>query len=292
MTAQQLMRDAELAKTESKRLGKHHATTFQPSMRSSKDDYIILLEDMKGGIERGEFTTLYQPIVSLKEQVVSGFEALIRWEHPRLGTLMPTDFVPIAERSGLINNLGTQVLTRAAKDFAEISSKTGKKPFVSINITSRELLQTDIAADISNVLTETGLAPRQMRIEVTESMVMHNPEQATQILKRIKSLGVGTSLDDFGTGYSSLSYLLRFPFDTIKIDKSFVQARTHHERLVVLRSIIGLAHNLNQSIIAEGVEFESDVTDLIQLGCEYAQGYLFGEPTKLSEVIKLLQEEQ
>ena len=290
--AQLLMRDAELANTAAKRLGRDHATTFQPSMRGSKDDYVVLLEDIRKGLEQDQFVTRYQPIVSLKDQVIAGFEALVRWEHPRLGTLMPSDFIPIAERSGLINKLGMRVLSCAAKDFSEVNAKTGKTPFVSINISSRELLQTDFVADITNVLTETNLDPKLMRIEVTESMVMHNPEHSTQILNRIKSLGVGTSLDDFGTGYSSLAYLLRFPFDTIKIDKSFIQARMQHERLIVLRSIIGLAHNLNQSIIAEGVEFESDVTDLMQLGCEFAQGYLFGEPIKFSELIAQLQEEE
>ncbi len=289
--AEQLMRDAELARTEAKRLGGNQTITFQPAMRSTKDDTVILLEDMRRGLERGEFKVIYQPIVSLQERVTSGFEALVRWEHPRLGTLMPSDFVPIAERSGLINNIGMLVVEKAAMDFAELNRATGQRIFVSINISSRELLRNDIVTDISNALTTSSLSPDLMRIEVTESMVMENPEHATQILKRIKSLGVGTSLDDFGTGYSSLSYLLRFPFDTIKIDKSFVQARMHHERLVILRSIIGLAHNLNQTIIAEGVEYESDVTDLIQLGCEYAQGYLFAEPVQLEDAIGMVMEE-
>ena len=208
-----------------------------------------------------------------------------------MGILMPSDFISIAEQSGLINRIGIAVFRKAVADFTEINRVSDQGVFVSINISSRQLLQNDIVADISSIIKEHEFDPNLLRIEVTESMVMENPEHATQILKRIKSLGVGTSLDDFGTGYSSLSYLLRFPFDTIKIDKSFVQARMQHERLVILRSIIGLAHNLNQTIIAEGVEYESDVTDLIQLGCEFAQGYFFAEPMKLEEAISMVLEE-
>ncbi|MDJ0614248.1 MAG: EAL domain-containing protein [Rhizobiaceae bacterium] len=246
---------------------------------------------MRKAIERNEITLLYQPIVSMQERNTVGFEALVRWQHPRLGTLMPTDFVPIAERSGLINQISIHVLNKATADFADLIRKTERDLFVSVNISSRELLRHDIVQDIDLALKNCGLDASRLRIEVTESMVMDNPEHSTQILKRIKDLGVGISLDDFGTGYSSLSYLLRFAFDTIKIDKSFVQARSQHERLVVLRSIIALAHSLDQSIIAEGIEYESDVTDLLQLGCEFAQGYFFGEPMKTSDALKMVMDE-
>jgi len=289
--AQQMMRDAEVAKTEAKRHGGNRTETFQPAFRSTKDDTVILLEDLRKAISRDEITLEYQPIVSMQERTTVGFEALVRWQHPRLGTLMPTDFVHIAERSGLINQIGLHVLNRAAADFAHVRDTTGRDVFVSVNISSRELLRSDIVQDIEQALKNSGLPANQLCIEVTESMVMDNPEHSTQILRRIKDLGVSISLDDFGTGYSSLSYLLRFAFDTIKIDKSFVQAREQHERLVILRSIIALAHSLDQSIIAEGIEYDSDVTDLIQLGCEFAQGYFFGEPMKVNQVIKVVLDE-
>ncbi len=289
--AQQMMRDAEVAKTEAKRKGGNQTITFQPAFRTTKDDTVILLEDLRKAIERDEITLQYQPIVSLQERVTVGFEALVRWQHPRLGTLMPTDFVPIAESSGLINQIGVHVMNKAASDFAEVLAKSGQNLFVSVNISSRELLRSDIVQDIDHALKNSGLSANQLRIEVTESMVMDNPEHSTQILRRIRDLGVSISLDDFGTGYSSLSYLLKFAFDTIKIDKSFVQARAQHERLVILRSIIALAHSLDQSIIAEGIEYESDVTDLLQLGCEFAQGYFFGEPMQVNEVVKLVLDE-
>ena len=289
--AQQMIRDAEVAKTEAKRHGGNRTETFQPAFRSTKDDSVILLEDLRKAIDRDEFKLQYQPIVSMEERVTVGFEALVRWQHPRLGTLLPTDFVHVAERSGLINQIGLFVLHKATADFAKIIETTGRDLFVSTNISSRELLRNDIVQDIQQALDNSGLAANQLRIEVTESMVMDNPEHSTQILRRIKDLGVSISLDDFGTGYSSLAYLLRFAFDTIKIDKSFVQARAQHERLVILRSIIALAHSLDQSIIAEGIEYESDVTDLLQLGCEYAQGYFFGEPMLVNEVVKMVMDE-
>lgn len=288
---QQIMRDAETAKTEAKRAGGDKVETFQPAFRSSKDDSVVLLEDLRQAIELNQMRVMYQPIVNLVNRRTSGFEALVRWEHPKLGTLLPQDFIPIAERTGLVNQIGQFVLERAAGDIAGASKTIGTSVFASVNISSRELLRSDFISDISSALEMTGLRPDQLRIEVTESMVMTNPEQATQILKRIKALGVGISLDDFGTGYSSLSYLLRFPFDTIKIDKSFVQSRSQNERLILLRSIVGLAQNLNQKIIAEGVEFEADVSDLVQLGCQYAQGYLFGEPVTIDEAVKMLTEE-
>lgn len=285
--AEQLLRDAELAKDQVKRQGGNHAEPFRPSFRQSKDDSVILLNDLAYAIELGQLQLVYQPIVSLTDRKMRGFEALLRWNHPKLGLLMPPDFVPIAERSGLINQLGLYVLKTATRDCAELNASLGTDHFVSVNISSRELLRHDIIMDIEEALIESNLASDKLRIELTESMVMDNPEHSSQILARIKASGVGISLDDFGTGYSSLSYLLKIPFTSIKIDKSFVQARKQHERLVILRSIIALGHGLNQTIIAEGTEYESDATDLMQLGCEYAQGFLFSEPIDIENLKRL-----
>ncbi len=286
--SEQMMRDAELAKSEAKRLGGDRTEPFSPQMKNSRDNTVLLLEDLKKALQQGEIELLYQPIVHLNDSSIAGFEALMRWHHPKAGKLMPSDFVPLAEQSGLIQHLGNYVLNKAAVDLADILSRSDRSCFVSVNVSSRELLRTDIISDITNVLETNGLKPQQLRIEVTESMVMENPEHASQILRRIKATGIGLSLDDFGTGYSSLSYLLKFPFDTLKIDKSFMQSKLQHEKLIVLRSIITLAHGLNQSVVAEGVEYESDVTDLLQLGCEYAQGYLFGEPLNKEQALASL----
>ncbi len=288
---EQLMRDAELAKDFAKREGGNKTEPFRPAFRQSKDDSVILLDDLGRAMKLGQLELFYQPIINLNNRQTEGFEALLRWNHPKLGKLMPPDFIPIAERSGLINELGYYVLNTATNDFAALNQKLGSNCFVSVNVSSRELLRNDIIADIESSLEISGLAPDKLRMELTESMVMENPEHSTQILSRIKNLGVGISLDDFGTGYSSLSYLLKVPFDVIKIDKSFVQARQQNERLIILRSIIALGHGLNQSIIAEGVEYESDATDLMQLGCEYAQGYLFGEPMTIDAAAQLIENE-
>jgi len=285
---EQLMRDAELAKDQAKRAGGDRTEPFRPSFRQSKDDSVILLDDLGRAIKLGQLQVFYQPIVTLSDRKINGFEALLRWNHPKLGQLMPADFVPIAERSGLIHELGLFALNTATKDFVKLNKQASENLFISVNVSSRELLRNDIIMDISNALEESGLSPSLLRMELTESMVMENPEHSTQIMARIKSLGVGISLDDFGTGYSSLAYLLKVPFDSIKIDKSFVQARQQHERLIVLRSIIALGHGLNQTIIAEGTEYESDATDLMQLGCEYAQGYLFGEPMNIDDATKTI----
>lgn len=277
--AASVLRDAELAMLHAKRFGGNRIEPFRPAFRTGKDESTILLEELKQAIGRKQISVLYQPIVRLADRSVAGFEALVRWQHPKLGEVSPADFVPIAERSGVINDIGTHVLETAAREFRKIAEASGnQKIFISVNISSRELLRHDIVTDIANVLKRTGLPAPMLRVELTEGLVMENPENSAEVLSRIKALGVGLSMDDFGTGYSSLAYLMRFPFDTIKIDQSFVLAREKKERLVMLRSIIAMAHGLEKKLIAEGIEFESDVAELLQLGCEYGQGYLFGEP--------------
>ncbi|MFZ1813318.1 MAG: EAL domain-containing protein [Rhizobiaceae bacterium] len=290
--AADLLRDAELAMLQAKRFGGNRIEPFRPAFRTGRDDTTVLLDDLKLAISGNQISVVYQPILHLDLRTIAGFEALIRWQHPKLGLVSPAEFVPIAERSGLINEIGYHVLERAAEDFVKIAEKLGDNDcFVSVNISSREIMRHDIVNDIRSVLKKTGLPASMLRIELTESLVMENPEHSAEVLGRIKALGVGLSLDDFGTGFSSLSYLMRFPFDTIKIDQSFVRARDRKERLVVLRSIIAMAHGLGQKLIAEGIEFESDVTELQQLGCEYGQGYLLGEPMNFSDTGRLAEEE-
>lgn len=290
--ASQMMRDAELAMIQAKRYGGDRIEPFRPAFRSVKDDSIILQEDLKKAISKNQISVLYQPIIQLEDRSTVGFEALLRWRHPKLGTISPIEFIPMAEQSGLINDLGSYVLDRAVMDFAKMAIRNPEADcFVSVNISSRELLRHDIVNDLRTALKKSQLPPEKLRMEVTESLVMENPEHSSEVLRRIHSLGIGLSLDDFGTGYSSLSYLTKFPFDTIKIDKSFVQSRDNAQRLIVLRSIVAMAKGLNQKIIAEGTEFESDIAELLHLGCEYAQGYLFGEPMSIEDVEATLTEE-
>jgi diguanylate cyclase (GGDEF)-like protein/PAS domain S-box-containing protein len=287
-----LMRDGELAMLHAKRLGGNRIEPFRPAFRTSRDESVVLIDDLKIALEEKVITVNYQPIVRLEDRTTVGFEALVRWQHPKLGMVSPADFVPIAEQSGLVNKLGAYVMNRAVGDFARIhKANPDFKPYVSVNMSSRELLRPDFVNDISSILDQHQFDAQFLKVELTETMVMENPEYSNQVLKRIRGLGVGLSLDDFGTGYSSLSYLMRFPFDTIKIDSSFIQAREHRERLIVLRSIIAMGHGLDQSLIAEGIEKESDVVELNEMGCEFGQGYLFGEAVEAAQVEEMMASE-
>jgi diguanylate cyclase (GGDEF)-like protein len=290
--ADDLMRDAELAMIYAKRFGGNRIEPFRPAFRSGKDDTIVLLEDLRRALDDGKIDIHYQPIVRLTDRVIMGFEALMRWEHPKLGQVPPADFIPLAEKSGLINDLGRYVVEVAAHDFSQIVRRTGNDEiFVSVNLSSRQLLLSDLDKDLEAILNASNLPPSTLRIELTESLVMDNPENAAEMLSRIKALGIGLSMDDFGTGYSSLSQLMRFPFDTIKIDRSFLRAREKRECAIILRSIVAMAHGLDYQLIAEGVETESDIADLLQLGCEYGQGYFFGDTMTAYETEQLLAEE-
>lgn len=287
-----VMRDAELAMLHAKSYGGNRIEPFRPAFRSGKDETTILLEDLKTALENGQIYLQYQPIVRLIDRATVGYEALLRWQHPKLGNVSPADFIPVAERSGLINELGYFAMHTAASDIARIAARTGDDElFVSVNVSSRELLRHDIINDISSILERTNIAPSMLHIEITESLVMENPENSGEILRRISAMGVGLSMDDFGTGYSSLSYLMRFPFDTIKIDRSFVQAREKRERHVILRSMVTMAQGLNRALIAEGVETETDIAELLQMGCEFGQGFLFGEPMSAADTEQILAEE-
>lgn len=291
-SANDMMRDAELAMIQARRLGGNRIEPFRPAFRSGKDDTTILQDDLKQAIQRGQIYLVYQPIVNLIDRQTVGFEALLRWQHPKLGRVSPADFIPIAERTGLINDLGQHVLERAVGDLVNIRTATGLDDcFFSVNVSSRELLRHEFITDISATIAKFELPPSMLKMELTESLVMENPEGSAEVLRQIKALGVGLSMDDFGVGYSSLSHLMRFPFDTIKIDRSFLQARNRRERLIVLRSMIAMAHGLERKVIAEGVESESDVAELLQLGCEYGQGYLFGEAVDADQVREMVAEE-
>jgi diguanylate cyclase (GGDEF)-like protein/PAS domain S-box-containing protein len=289
--AEDLLKDAELAMYHAKRTGGDRIDVFKDAMRARKSDRLSVESDLRRALERDEITILYQPIVRLEDRVVAGFEALARWNHPKLGRLSPAEFINIAEETGLIVQLGLSVLDRAARQLStwQRTVRHREPLFVSVNVSSRQLLRHDLIQDLRTVLARAPLTRGSLKLELTESAVMENPEQAAQMLQRIRELGAGLALDDFGTGYSSLAYLQRFPFDTIKIDQSFVRMSAKGTRPVILRSMIALAHDLGMDVVAEGAETDSDAVELFQLGCEYAQGFAFGEPMSAERARALLE---
>ncbi len=290
---EEVLKDAELAMYYAKRIGGDRIEIFKPAMRARKTDRLTMESELRRAIERQEIKVLFQPIVRLEDRAIAGFEALARWDHPKMGRLSPTEFISIAEEIGLIVDLGLFVLDHTAKQLSRWQAELprGHEPvFASVNVSSRQLLRHDLIQDLRGVLSRTPLTRGTLKLEITESLVMENPEHAAQMLTRIKELGAGLSLDDFGTGHSSLAYLQRFPFDTIKIDQSFVRTTSRGTRPVILRSIIALAHDLGMEVVAEGAETDSDAVELYQMGCEYAQGFAFGEPMTSDEALALLLE--
>ncbi|MDX8459164.1 EAL domain-containing protein [Mesorhizobium humile] len=290
-SAEDMVKDAELAMHQAKRFGGDRIEPFRPAFRTVGTDRLQFESDLRRAIERREFTLAYQPIVRLEDGSVAGFEALLRWDHPRRGMIPPGDFIPVAENCGLIVQLGLFAMQQAAEDLAGWQKQIGDAPLsISVNLSSRQLIRRDLVSDVRSVIARANLKPRCFRLELTESLVMDNPEQTAHVLTKLKQLGIGLSLDDFGTGYSSLSYLTRFPFDTIKIDKSFVDDSTP-KRAVLLKSMVNMAHELGLSVVAEGISDESDALELRQMGCEYVQSFMFGAPMPGDQVLKTLREQ-
>ena len=287
----EVLKDAELAMYHAKRTGGDRIDVFKDAMRARKSDRLSVESDLRRALERDEIAILYQPIVRLEDRAIAGFEALARWNHPLLGRLSPSEFINIAEETGLIVELGLFVLDRTARQLStwQRTIRHREPLFASVNMSSRQLLRHDLIQDLRTVLARAPLTRGSLKLELTESVVMENPEHAAQMLHRIRELGAGLALDDFGTGYSSLAYLQRFPFDTIKIDQSFVRMSAKGTRPVILRSMIALAHDLGMDVIAEGAETDSDAVELFQLGCEFAQGFVFGEPMSAERARALLE---
>ncbi|MBW8321209.1 MAG: EAL domain-containing protein [Arenimonas sp.] len=285
-----LLSDAELAMYRAKRAGGNRVEPFRPAFRGTGSDRLQLETDLRRAIERKELSMVYQPIVRLVDGEVAGFEALMRWDHPKRGNVSPSEFIPIAETSDLIEPLGMFALERATTDLMEWERQTGEIPvFVSVNLSSAQLLSSELYTDVRALLTKTQCDPHRIKLELTESVVMENPEQARLVLAKLKETGISLALDDFGTGYSSLAYLTRFPFDTIKLDKALVNDRSD-KRAVLLKSVIAMACGLEMQVVAEGIESDADAEELGKLGCDFGQSYLFGAPLGADSVQRLLKE--
>jgi EAL domain-containing protein (putative c-di-GMP-specific phosphodiesterase class I) len=288
--AEDMADDAEIAMRHAKRLGGNRIEVFRPALRAQRSDRLTLEADLRRALERGEVKTFFQPIVRLEDRTIAGFETLLRWDHPKLGRLDAGEFMPIAEQTGLVVDFGLLALERTARELAAWQRALAVDPpiFASVNMSSRQLLRHYLLRDVKSALMRNDIIPGSLKLEMTEGLVMENPEFAAQMLARVKELGAGLSLGDFGKGYSSLSYLQRFPFDMLKIDRSFVRQTGKPSRAAILRSIISLAQELGLDVVAEGAETESDAIELYQLGCGYAQGYAFGRPISAQEARRLV----
>jgi diguanylate cyclase (GGDEF)-like protein/PAS domain S-box-containing protein len=279
----EILRDADTAMYRAKSLGKARHEVFDKTMHARAVSLLQLENDLRRAVERREFLLFYQPIVSLQTGRVCGAEALIRWQHPEHGMIMPSAFIPVAEETGLILQMGQWGVREACRQLREWREQfPGLGEFqVSVNLSSKQFSQPDLIEQITRSLRDTGLEPAGLRLEITESVVMENIESATDMLRQLRDLGVEASIDDFGTGYSSLSYLHRFPTSTLKIDRSFVSGMScQSENLEIIRSILMLARNLGMTVVAEGVETEEQAAQLRELGCQHAQGYHFSRPVR------------
>jgi diguanylate cyclase (GGDEF)-like protein/PAS domain S-box-containing protein len=288
----ELLHEAEIAMYRAKRSGSDRVEIFNAEMRADPDGRAALEGELRAAIERKQLRVIYHPIFYLPTETLAGFEAELRWEHPRLGTLNPANFVPVAEESDLIAKLGSYLLTRAARD-AQRWQRELPRPdqplFVSMNLVSRQLFQAELTSEVRHVLGRAVMPKGSLRLDISEPLVMENPEKARAVLDQLAAAGAGLALDEFGTGYSSLSYVSQFAFDTIKVDRAFVQARGQNgSGGTMLRSIVALAKELGRKVGAEGVEVEDDIAFLRSIGCEYAQGVYYGELMSDRDVSQLL----
>ena len=286
----QILRDADIAMYRAKDKGKACYEVFDRTMYLETLKTIELERDLRLAIKQNDFTLYYQPIVSLKDSTLAGFEALIRWQHPTKGFISPGDFIPIAEDTGSIVEIGDWVLWQACQQlrywqerFAMIPQVNSWK--ISVNVASQQIQEPNFIRKIDRVLAETGLSGNCLRLEITERVLVDSEQNTNQILTQIKKRGIKLSIDDFGTGYSSLSYLRRLPIDNLKVDRSFVNnINSDAESLEIVKTIVTLAHTLGMDAIAEGIETIEQLHQLKSLDCEYAQGYLLAKPLSVKDV--------
>ncbi len=289
--ADDMLRDADTALSRAKSSGRGAVEVFDTAMREQVVARLQLETDLRRAIERGELVVHYQPIVSLARGEVSGFEALVRWQHPTRGLVPPGEFIAIAEETGLILPLGYSVMRSVCEQlarWAETDSTTARLS-VGVNLSTRQLLVHDLPDRLLAITREFGVSPCRIDLEITESSMMVDAEMARHVCARLKAMGFRLSIDDFGTGYSSLSYIQHFPVDRLKIDRSFLaQAETRADAAGIIRTIIDLASHFNLEVVAEGIETESQLDQLMALHCDYGQGFLFSRPLAPDPLDRLL----
>jgi PAS domain S-box-containing protein len=289
-SADDLLRDAEIAMYRAKHAGKAHYELFDPTMHAAAVQRLKLETDIRRALDTDEFKVYYQPIVSLQSGRILGFEALSRWQKPS-GLVPPADFISVADETGLILPLNHKLMQDSARQLHDWQTQFPFDPplTMSVNITAKQFANTKLAQEIGAIITQAGVPPQSFQLEITETITMADPARAQEVFSELKALGVRLSIDDFGTGYSSLSRLHSFPVDSLKIDRDFVlRMDGDEESREIVRVIVMLAHNLDLKVVAEGTETEDDVNFLKQLGCEMAQGYFFSRPTDRESISNLL----
>jgi c-di-GMP-specific phosphodiesterase len=274
--AAELLRRAELAVESAKSHGRGGAAAYGRKLETDGLSRLALEGDLRGALARGELTPFYQPIVRLSTGALSGFEALVRWRHPRRGLLTPEQFLPLCDEMGMMRDLGAMMMREAARQLAEWRGRhrAAGELTVAVNLSTGEIDRPDLVADVAGIRRQTGLPPGALKLEVTESDVMRDPDRAAVILEDLRAAGAALALDDFGTGFSSLSYLTRLPFDTLKIDRYFVRTMATNEGSAkIVSSVVKLGQDLSLEVVAEGVENAGMARALLALGCDYGQGF-------------------
>ena len=287
-TAEELLRDADVALYEAKASGKQCYTLFRPEMRRAVESHVELQKDLGLAVERDEFLLVYQPIFEIDSYAVVGVEALLRWQHPTRGLVMPSEFIPILEESGLIIAVGRQVLNRACQQATEWR-RAGYDLSMSVNVSPRQLDSPGIVSDITDALEASELEPGHLVIEITESILMRDPAGTLERISTLKALGISVAVDDFGTGYSSLAYLRRFPVDILKIDRSFIASMTSSERAsALIHTLVQLGKSLGLDTVAEGIEEPQQLAQLRAEQCDTGQGFLYAKPLSPQELSEFL----
>jgi c-di-GMP-specific phosphodiesterase len=291
--AAELLRRAELAVESAKSGGRGQAAAYGRGLETDGLSRLALEGDLRGAMGRGELQPYYQPIVRLSTGALSGFEALVRWRHPRQGLIMPDQFLPLAEEMGLMPDLGAMMMREAAAQLAiwRVNHRAAGELTVAVNLSTGEINRPDLVSDVARIRKETGLPPGALKLEVTEGDVMRDPDGAAVILRQLRAAGAALALDDFGTGFSSLSYLTRLPFDTLKIDRYFVRTMaTNQGSAKIVSSVVKLGQDLSLEVVAEGVENAGMARQLLSLGCDYGQGFGYAPALSAQEAEVYLNE--
>lgn len=289
-SAEDLLRDADAAMYQAKQQGKDQYVVFRSAMHSQAVALLHLESDLRRALDRQEFQLHYQPIIHLQTQEIIGVEALTRWHHPERGLVPPSDFIPLAEDTGMIIPLGQWLLRQACRQIQQWQQQFPRETPLSmgVNISSRQFAQPDFVDHIRQVLTDIPIATGSLKLEITEGVIMEQADTVAEKLNQLKTLGIRLSIDDFGTGYSSLSYLQTFPVDTLKVDRSFVMKMGHPDSREIVKTIIMLAHNLKLDVVAEGIETQAQAQLLKEMECEYGQGYHYSRPVEPQAIEALL----